>query len=50
MGSYIIKRILQGVFTLYLISVAVFFVLRIGGATPWNTCCPRMRPPRISSY
>ena len=34
MGTYITKRVAQGVLTLWLITVGVFFVLRLGGGNP----------------
>ena len=40
LGRYIISRILQGVVTLYFISVAVFFLLRLGGGNPIDYMLP----------
>ena len=34
MGNYILKRIFEGLITLWLITVAVFFLLRLGGSNP----------------
>ena len=34
MGHYILRRMIEGLITLWLISVAVFFLLRISGANP----------------
>ncbi|MFQ6030439.1 MAG: hypothetical protein ACE5Q6_23440 [Dehalococcoidia bacterium] len=40
MGRFIIKRVAQGVLTLWLITVAVFFVLRMGGGNPIEYMLP----------
>ena len=40
MGSYIIRRTAQGVLTLWLITLAVFFVLRIAGGNPIEYMLP----------
>ena len=45
MGRYIITRILQGVITLWLISVAVFFILRLGGGNPIDYMLPEDATP-----
>ena len=34
MGRYVARRVLQGVITLYLISLTVFVMLRVGGGNP----------------
>lgn len=34
MGRYIIRRLLEGLITLWLITLAVFFILRLGGGNP----------------
>lgn len=34
MGRYIVKRLLEGLMTLWLITLAVFFILRLGGGNP----------------
>ncbi len=40
MGRYIIKRLIEGVITLWLITLAVFFVLRLGGGNPVEYMLP----------
>jgi ABC-type dipeptide/oligopeptide/nickel transport system permease component len=40
LGSYIIRRTAQGVLTLWLITLAVFFVLRIAGGNPIEYMLP----------
>jgi len=45
LGRYIITRILQGVITLWLISVAVFFILRLGGGNPIDYMLPEDATP-----
>ena len=45
MGRFIIIRILQGLITLYLISVAVFFILRLGGGNPIDYMLPEDASP-----
>jgi len=45
LGRYIITRILQGVVTLYFISVAVFFLLRLGGGNPMEYMLPEDATP-----
>ncbi len=44
MGRYILKRIVEGVITLWLITLAVFFILRLGGGNPIEY----MLPPEAS--
>ncbi len=40
MGSYIIKRLIEGAITLWLITLAVFFILRLGGSNPIEYMLP----------
>ena len=40
MGLYILKRALEGLITLWLITLAVFFVLRLGGGNPVEYMLP----------
>ena len=40
MGRYILKRFLEGIVTLWLITLAVFFVLRLGGGNPVEYMLP----------
>ncbi|MCZ6873630.1 MAG: ABC transporter permease [bacterium] len=40
MGRYITKRLLEGVVTLWLITLAVFFILRLGGSNPIEYMLP----------
>lgn len=40
MGRYILKRLLEGLVTLWLITLAVFFVLRLGGGNPVEYMLP----------
>ena len=40
MGRYILKRLLEGMITLWLITLAVFFVLRLGGGNPVEYMLP----------
>ena len=40
MGRYIFTRVAQGIITLWLISLAVFFVLRLGGGNPIEYMLP----------
>ena len=44
MGRYVLRRVLQGVITLYIITLAVFFMLRVGGGNP----IVHMLPPDAS--
>ncbi len=44
MGRYILKRMIEGVITLWLITLAVFFILRLGGGNPIEY----MLPPEAS--
>jgi len=39
-GRYIIRRVIEGLITLWLITVAVFFLLRLGGANPVEYMLP----------
>jgi len=39
-GRYIIKRLIEGVITLWLITLAVFFILRLGGGNPIEYMLP----------
>jgi peptide/nickel transport system permease protein len=40
LGRYIVKRLLESVSTLWLISLAVFFILRLGGGNPVEYMLP----------
>ncbi len=40
MGRYLCKRLLEGVITLWLITLAVFFILRLGGGNPIEYMMP----------
>jgi peptide/nickel transport system permease protein len=40
LGRYILKRFLEGIVTLWLITLAVFFVLRLGGGNPVEYMLP----------
>ncbi len=40
MGRYILKRLVEGVITLWLITLAVFFILRLGGGNPVEYMLP----------
>lgn len=40
MGRYIVKRLIEGVITLWLITLAVFFILRLGGGNPVEYMLP----------
>ncbi len=40
MGRYILKRLFEGVITLWLITLAVFFILRLGGGNPIEYMLP----------
>ena len=40
MGRYILKRLFEGVVTLWLITLAVFFILRLGGGNPVEYMLP----------
>lgn len=40
MGRYLCKRLLEGVVTLWLITLAVFFILRLGGGNPIEYMMP----------
>lgn len=40
MGRYIIKRLIEGLITLWLITLAVFFILRLGGGNPIEDMLP----------
>ncbi len=40
MGRYILKRLFEGVITLWLITLAVFFILRLGGGNPVEYMLP----------
>ena len=40
MGRYIIKRLIEGAITLWLITLAVFFILRLGGGNPIEYMLP----------
>ncbi len=40
MGRYIIKRLIEGAITLWLITLAVFFILRLGGSNPIEYMLP----------
>ncbi len=40
MGRYILKRLVEGIITLWLISLAVFFILRLGGSNPIEYMLP----------
>lgn len=40
MGRYIIKRLVEGLITLWLITLAVFFILRLGGGNPVEYMLP----------
>ena len=40
MGRYIVKRFIEGVITLWLITLAVFFILRLGGGNPVEYMLP----------
>lgn len=40
MGRYIVKRLFEGVITLWLITLAVFFILRLGGGNPIEYMLP----------
>ncbi|MDH3599732.1 MAG: ABC transporter permease [Candidatus Tectomicrobia bacterium] len=44
MGRYIVKRLIEGIITLWLITLAVFFILRLGGGNPIEY----MLPPEAS--
>ena len=44
MGRYVLRRVLQGVITLYIVTLAVFFMLRVGGGNP----VVHMLPPDAS--
>ena len=44
MGPYIRKRSIEGIITLWLITLAVFFLLRLGGGNPIEY----MLPPEAS--
>jgi peptide/nickel transport system permease protein len=43
-GRYIVKRLIEGLITLWLITLAVFFILRLGGGNPIEY----MLPPEAS--
>ena len=40
MGRYILKRLFEGIITLWLITLAVFFILRLGGSNPIEYMLP----------
>jgi peptide/nickel transport system permease protein len=40
LGRYIVKRLIEGVITLWLITLAVFFILRLGGGNPVEYMLP----------
>lgn len=40
MGPYILKRLIEGTITLWLITLAVFFLLRLGGSNPIEYMLP----------
>jgi peptide/nickel transport system permease protein len=40
LGRYIVKRLIEGVITLWLITLAVFFILRLGGGNPIEYMLP----------
>lgn len=40
MGRYVIKRLIEGIITLWLITLAVFFILRLGGSNPIEYMLP----------
>jgi len=44
LGRYIVKRLIEGIITLWLITLAVFFILRLGGGNPIEY----MLPPEAS--
>jgi peptide/nickel transport system permease protein len=40
LGRYLIKRLFEGLITLWLITLAVFFILRLGGGNPVEYMLP----------
>jgi peptide/nickel transport system permease protein len=40
LGRYVIKRLIEGIITLWLITLAVFFILRLGGSNPIEYMLP----------